>query len=98
MIVEAALIYEARLESMFDYVIVVDAPLEMRISRVMTRDGLRRAEVIRRVRSQATKIKTSKRADIVISTRNGKRKLAKTVAFVDHVLTAIAESGGPHLS
>ena len=90
LVVEAALIYEAGLAETFDYVIVVDAPLEDRLTRVSKRDGLSRAEVLRRGQSQMNVAQKIRKADIVISNRQGEKELEERVLFVDRLLQSLA--------
>jgi dephospho-CoA kinase len=52
LIQESAIIFESGFYSMFDLIIVVAAPEEERISRVIQRDGFRREEVISRMENQ----------------------------------------------
>jgi len=85
-VVEAPLIYEARMEAIFDYIIVVDAPLEERIARVMARDNVPKSEVLRRIRSQVPAAEKKRKADFVISNRQGKPELLERVSFVDRIL------------
>lgn len=49
---EAAILFETGLASQFNKVIVVAAPLNIRIDRVMKRDGVTRSEVLRRAANQ----------------------------------------------
>jgi len=51
---EAALIIEGNTQNMFDVLICVTAPEELRISRVMKRNGLSREDVIDRIKSQSS--------------------------------------------
>jgi len=51
---EAALIIEGNTQSNFDALICVTAPEELRISRVMKRNGLEREDVIDRMNSQSS--------------------------------------------
>ena len=90
-VVEAALIYEAHLDRMFDYVVVVDAPLEARIARVVARDGVSRGEVFRRIRSQMPMAEKKRRADFVINNGQGESELLERVSFVDRLLASTAE-------
>lgn len=64
--VEAALIYEAGAEKQFDVMVVVAASQETVIQRLMKRDGLSKAEVLKRIRAQMPLSEKTKRADIVI--------------------------------
>lgn len=63
---EAALLFESTSYKMCDYAIMVTAPLELRINRVMQRDGLSRAEVESRDAKQFSEEKKVKLADYVI--------------------------------
>ncbi|KAF0201876.1 MAG: dephospho-CoA [Bacteroidetes bacterium] len=49
---ESAIIFESGFYTMFDLIIVVSAPEEERINRVMLRDGFKREEVISRIENQ----------------------------------------------
>lgn len=50
--VETAILYQSGLDRMVDAVWEVDAPLDLRISRVMARNGVTREEVLARIASQ----------------------------------------------
>ncbi len=63
---EAALLFESTSYKMCDYSIMVTAPLELRIQRVMQRDGLSRAEIESRDAKQFSEEKKTKLADFVI--------------------------------
>jgi dephospho-CoA kinase len=63
---EAALIFEAGAGSDVDYVIGVFAPVELRIQRVMQRDGLNRNEVLERMDRQVSDSIKMKLCDFVI--------------------------------
>lgn len=63
---EAALLFESLSYKGFDYNIVVTAPLELRISRVMRRDGISREEVLNRINNQMPEEEKIKMADFVI--------------------------------
>ncbi len=63
---EAALLFESDSYKMCDYTIMVQAPLEARINRVMKRDNLTRAEVESRNAHQFTEEKKTGLADYVI--------------------------------
>ena len=49
---EAALVFEANVKERLDYVIGVFSPEELRIKRVMERDGITRDEVMKRIKRQ----------------------------------------------
>ena len=63
---EAAILYESGAYKSVDEVIVVTAPKEMRIRRVIKRDGIGREEVLNRMANQWTEEEKIKLADHVI--------------------------------
>jgi len=63
---EAALLFESGSYKMCDKTIMVDAPLELRIKRVMQRDGFSREEILSREARQFTEEKKVAMADYVI--------------------------------
>ena len=91
-IVEAALIYEAGYDSELDLVIVVDAPRDRRIKRVRLRDGVRAADVRRRMKAQWPVREKLRRADYVIRNAGSKRDLRRSVRFLAGMLHTISEN------
>lgn len=65
-LMDIPLLYENGLESSLDAVIVVNAPLEKRVKRVMERSGLSEAEAIARDKAQMPLEEKVKRADYVL--------------------------------
>lgn len=63
---EAALVFESGSEKDLDYVIGVSAPEEIRIRRVMQRDGVTREKVLDRIRHQMDDDEKIRRCDFVI--------------------------------
>ena len=63
---EAAILFETGAYKSCDFLILVCAPLEKRISRVIQRDGVKRAEVFARMSKQWDDNKKSALADFVI--------------------------------
>lgn len=63
---EAALLFESSSYKKLDYIIVVTAPLELRIKRVMRRDGISREEVLQRIAKQMPEEEKVAMADFVI--------------------------------
>jgi|ERR1041384_892401 dephospho-CoA kinase len=88
--VEAALLFEARAISMFDYVIVVDAPEDVRMRRVMGRDGSARPEVLRRIKAQLPAEHKTARADFVIYNGGDLAVLEKNCRFLHRILIELA--------
>lgn len=67
---EAALIYESGHDKLFDKIIVVTAPLEIRISRVMERDCTSREKVLERINNQLDEETKREKADFIIENDN----------------------------
>ncbi len=86
-VVEAALIFEARLEGFFDYVVVIDAPLEDRVRRVTLQAGLSKAEVLRRARFQMSAAAIAKKADFVVRNHQGEAELRDRILFLNRLLS-----------
>jgi dephospho-CoA kinase len=63
---ESALLFEANVTSGLDKIIVVSAPDDVRIKRVMERDGAERSAVEARMRTQLPQEEKEKKADFVI--------------------------------
>jgi len=87
--VEAALIYEAKMEDLFDYVVVVTAPDEIRIKRVMESKGLKKQEVVERMSKQFSQEKKRKLADFVIENNSTKEELNIKVDFITVLLKSM---------
>lgn len=65
-LLDAPLMYEAGCDTMCDHVILVTAPVELRIERVMKRDGSTREDVVRRINSQMSDDEKARLADFVV--------------------------------
>ncbi|MGZ4090707.1 MAG: dephospho-CoA kinase, partial [Bacteroidia bacterium] len=63
---ESALLFEANLHKSMDAVIMVTADDELRIQRVMQRDGSGREDVIKKIKSQLPQEEKIKLADYII--------------------------------
>jgi dephospho-CoA kinase len=87
--IEAALLYEAHAEGMFDYVIVVDAPERDRIARIMSRDHVSRGEVLQRMKSQLPAAGKVAKADLVVRNSGDLRTLDENCRFVFRILTGL---------
>lgn len=64
---EAALLFESDAYKHLDKIIGVASPLEMRISRVVERDGVTKEDVIRRISRQMDENEKLKRCDFIIT-------------------------------
>lgn len=81
-VVEAALVFEAGVAGRFDRVVVVHCPKAEQVRRLMSRDGLTRAEALRRIGAQMPAREKRKRADYVIDASGN---LAATVDQTERV-------------
>jgi dephospho-CoA kinase len=79
-IMEAALIFEANFERLFDKIIVVDAPQNLQISRVMKRENISEQEVLQRINKQMNVDEKRQKADIIIH-NDEKHSLIEQVQF-----------------
>ncbi len=65
-LVESAILIEAGFLDVVDHVVLVDAPLDLRISRAMQRDGATREQVEARIRHQLPSSEQMPYADVVV--------------------------------
>lgn len=63
---ESAILYEAHLEDKVDFVVCVTAPEEIRLERIMKRDGISREKAQEWIDRQMPQEETARRADFVI--------------------------------
>jgi len=84
-IYEVPLLFEAGVDKRVDTTIVVTADRETQIARLKKRNGLSRAEAIRRIRTQMPLSKKIRLADIVIDGTLRRQDALKTIrsAFID---------------
>ena len=85
---EAALIYESGLDAMLDHVAVVDAPVPVRIRRVVERDGTTAEAVRARMRHQWPPSVLRQRADFVIDNSGAPELLRSQVVQLYAQVTA----------
>ena len=74
-VIEAALIFEAHINDLMDYILVVDAEEELRIQRVMKRDNTTREKVIERMNMQMSAKEKREYADFVLESNGTKEGL-----------------------
>lgn len=85
---DVPLLFEVGLDAEMDKVIVVDAPLALRVARVMARSGLTEAEVRARDAAQLPLAEKVRRADFVIDNSESLESSAQQVETVWRALTA----------
>jgi dephospho-CoA kinase len=93
-VVEAALIYEARIADLFDYVVAVDAPEAQRIERAAKRDGTSPERIRERMRAQLPADDLAERADFLIRNAGDLAGLRSQCAFLFALLTRIQPPPG----
>ena len=63
---EAAIIFETKTENLFDKIVYVRAPKEIRIDRVMLRDNVSKGDVLNRIRNQIAEHLIIDKCDYII--------------------------------
>lgn len=84
---EAALLYESGSYRSLDKIIVVTAPLELRIERVMARDGAKREDVEARIAKQMPEAEKVKLADFVVHNDGQQALIPQVLAIHRHFST-----------
>lgn len=74
-VIDAALLFETGMDKYVDETWVVDVPDEVRISRVMERDGLSREEIQKRINNQMDRLERLKRADHILDNSKNKEEI-----------------------
>ena len=84
---ESAILYESGADKLVDRVVVVTAPEEIRIERIMKRDGITREKALQWIARQWPQELVRERADVEI-VNDGKAELAPQI---DELLKALSE-------
>ncbi len=87
LIKEAALIFESGSQDGLDYVIGVSAPRDLRIQRVMKRDGISQEEVVSRMDRQLSEDDKMKRCDFVIINDEQEMLLPQVIGLHERLTT-----------
>ena len=88
---ESALVYEVGLDKYFDKVILVYAPDELRIQRVMDRDNVSREQVLDRIENQMPQSEKVELADFVIY-NDGRGSVIKQVCSIHQQILELSRS------
>ncbi len=83
---EAALLIESNAYKDLDIIITVFAPLELRIKRVMLRDGMKRSQVLDRIKKQLPEEEKMKIADYVIVNDDKKAVLPQLMKIYNKLM------------
>jgi dephospho-CoA kinase len=86
--VESALVYEAKIQKLFDYVILIYTEEEIRISRKIENDRMNRLDVEKRMSFQIPDEKKTDRAHFVIDNNSTFDKLESRTKFVIELIKA----------
>ncbi len=87
--VESALIYETKIQHIFDYVILVIADEELRIKRILERDGVTVGEVKRQIENQWLDSAKQDKADFIIKNDGSVEELYVKVDFILSLLNKL---------
>ena len=88
-VVEAALLFEAGADTIFDYTILVDSREQLRIERVMNRDKMIREDVYGRMRAQVLQKSKIGKADFVIRNSGNLKDLERKTIFLHKLLSIL---------
>lgn len=84
---ESAILFEVGLENQCDSIILVTAPLEDRIERVMMRDGVRREDVQKVVSNQLPDKEKEKYSDFIIKNTDKNQLKSQVIEIKNMILT-----------
>ncbi len=84
--VEAALIYEAKMEEYFDYIVLIYTNLENRIDRLKQRDNSTEKDILRRIENQFSGKFKKEKADFIIYNDGSLEELKNKVDFLINLL------------
>jgi dephospho-CoA kinase len=93
-VADIPLLFEAGLDREFDVIVLVDAPEELRLRRLVHDRGLGTAEARRMIEAQMPSEEKRSRADIVIENADSKQELQAAARTVWAELERRAGSGG----
>ncbi|MCF8240814.1 MAG: dephospho-CoA kinase [Melioribacteraceae bacterium] len=85
-VVEAALIFEAGMAKMFDFIITLTANDKNKIERIKRRSGLPEVEIIKRMDSQMPDEVKSKHSDFTITNDDSLEELKSKTLFIINLL------------
>lgn len=78
-VVEVPLLYETHMEKIFDEVWVIWVDNDTQIKRLMARDGIKREDALKRIKSQMPLDEKARRADVLIDNRHNIEETKATV-------------------
>ena len=87
---DVPLLFESGMDKIVDKIWVIDAPLDMRLSRIQLRDGLSLEDIKKRLKFQLTGPERRKMADLVLENDGDKEDLYRAV---DLALNELEKTG-----
>ncbi len=87
LIEEAALLFESGAAKYFDYIVLIIAPLEIRIDRVVRRDGIKHEEVRSRIASQMSDEERIPLSDFLIFNDEQSMVVNQVMAFHEKIIS-----------
>ena len=83
--IESAILFESGLNKMTDIDILVSAPLELRIERVILRDNLNKEEILNRIRNQMSEEEQKYLADYIVFNDNVQALIPQINTFINQL-------------
>lgn len=87
--VEAALIFESKIEKMYDYVVLITSDINLRMQRTMLTKKLSKTEFLQREANQLDEDKKKKKSDFVFSNNNSTKDLQDKALLLIKLLKSI---------
>lgn len=85
--VESALIYEANIEAMFDFIVLIYSNKAERIRRIRNRNGLKNSEILKRMKMQMPDLLKKSKAHFVIENNSSVESLKEKTAFLINLIS-----------
>lgn len=82
---ETALLFENQLENNFNYIVLVTAPEEIRIKRVVERDNVSESDVVKIIKNQLSDDKKARKSHYVINNINKEIVKKEVIAIIDGI-------------
>ncbi len=89
-VVDVPLLFEGKRQKDFDVTVLITAPRQRRIARVRRRDGLKKSEILKRMRAQMPDADKRRLADVEIRNDVSLKDLARKVRQYQNALELIA--------